>query len=206
MRPTYIFLQSLFFLLLLGSIAWVPVGKPRHKNYWAVSSSSSLQVKGSTNLNKFSCEISSYDRLDTLEVTKNKDAVGLSGRLRLNLKSFDCHHPIMTKDLRKTLKTDQFPHLSITFLSLNKLPTLSQKPTPITGWVDIDLAGTRKRVEVKYQISVDAQNVVHLVGLREVNFSDFNLVPPTKMKGMVKTHQKLAISFHLKMKPLENFI
>jgi hypothetical protein len=200
MRVTSIFLRGLLLFSLMGVMAWMPAGKPKRTTQWAVSGTSSLQVKGSTNVNKFGCEISAYDRLDTLEVTENGNAVALTGSLQLSLQHFDCHNPVMTRDLRKTLKADQFPMLCINFLSLNKLPALSQKPVPITGWVDIELAGARKRVEVKYQISVDAQNVIHLVGLREVSFSDFNLTPPSKFKGMVQTHQKLVISFHLKLK------
>ncbi|AMM51585.1 hypothetical protein TH61_10930 [Rufibacter sp. DG15C] len=195
-------MQSLFFLLLVVSLAWMPAGKPRQSKCWTVSGSSSLHVKGSTNLAKFSCDINSYSRLDTLVATYTNGEVVLAGKLQLSLKKFDCHNPIMTRDLRKTLKAEQFPHLSITFLSLNRLPALSQKAEHITGWVDIELAGTRKRVEVRYQLSVDAQNVVHLLGSRQVTFADFNLTPPTKLKGMVNTHQSLSISFHLKMKDL----
>ncbi|WP_181308749.1 YceI family protein [Rufibacter sp. XAAS-G3-1] len=194
------FLQGVLLLPLLALIGWLPASKPNRTTQWAVSGTSSLQVNGSTNVNKFACEISSYDRLDTLHVTENGSAVALSGSLQLNLQNFDCHNPVMTRDLRKTLKAGQYPMLGITFLSLNRLPALSQNPAHITGLVDIELAGARKRVEVKYQIWVDAQNVIHLVGSREVTFSDFNLKPPSKFKGMVQTHQKLVISFRLKLK------
>ncbi|KAA3435936.1 YceI family protein [Rufibacter hautae] len=200
MRVSSLFLRGLLLLHLLALLAWVPSGKPKRPTQWAVSGSSSLQVNGSTNLSKFACGISSYDRLDTLGLTRNGSAMALTGSLQLNLQHFDCHNPVMTRDLRKTLKAGQYPMLCITFLSLNKLPTLSQKPAHITGLVDIDLAGTRKRVEVRYQIWVDAQNEIHLVGLREVTFSDFNLTPPSKFKGMVQTHQKLMISFRLQLK------
>jgi len=186
--------------MLAGLAAWAPAQPAKRTVKWAVSGNSSLLVNGSTNVNKFACEINAYHRLDTLEVNENQNAVALTGTLQLDLRNFDCRHPVMTRDLRKTLKADQYPALCINFISLSRMPALGQKPEAITGWVDIELAGARKRVEVNYQISVDAQGVVHLVGLRDVTFSDFNLTPPTKFKGMVQTNQKLTISFHLKMK------
>lgn len=197
MRCFYVLVNGLLLLLLISLAAWAPA---KRVTKWAVSSNSSLQVHGSTNLNKFACEIKSYNRLDTLQVTINRNSVALTGTLQLDLRTFDCQNPIMTRDLRKTLKADQFPLLGIRFLNLSKMPALCQDPATITGWVDIALAGARQRVEVTYQLSVDAQNVVHLVGTRDVTFADFNLTPPTKFKGMVQTHQKLTITFHLKMK------
>lgn len=109
----------------------------------------------------------------------------------------------MTHDLRKTLKQDQYPVLHISFLTLNKLPDLTAKPEPVTGWVFIEIAGVRKRFEVNYQISQDGQKIIHLLGTRNVNFSDFNLVPPRKLGGMIKTSDKLSVDFHLKMRSMD---
>ena len=168
-----------------------------------MSENSNLRVNGSTNINTFICEIPSYDQTDTITVNKGIKDISLSGTINLNVKSFDCHNMIMTHDLRKTLKQDQYPVLHISFLSLNKLPDLTAKPEPITGWVFIEIAGVRKRFEVNYQISEDAQKVIHLLGSRDVNFSDFNLVPPRKLGGMIKTSDKLSVDFHLKMKNMD---
>ncbi len=172
---------------------------------WVVSENSSLRVNGSTNINQFSCEILSYGHTDTLSVNKNKNDkdIALSGIIGLSVQSFDCHNSIMTHDLRKTLKEKEFPMLHISFLTLNKLPELTAHPEPITGAVYIEIAGTRKRFEVNYQISVDAQNVIHLLGSRDVNFSDFNLIPPKKLGGMIQTRDKLTVDFHLKMKAMD---
>ena len=69
--------------------------------------------------------------------------------------------------------------------------------------VDIELAGTSKRFEVKYQVSVDAQKTIHLLGYRDMKFSDFNLMAPKRLAGMVRTKDKLSVAFHLKMKLME---
>jgi len=189
------------FTLLTGFIAprnAVPVAVTKK---WVISENSSLCVNGSTNINKFACDIPAYDRTDTLTITKgkgDKDVI-LSGNIALKIQSFDCHNAIMTHDLRKTLKESQFPCLHITFLTLSEFPKLTPNPSPITGWVNIELAGTTKRFEINYQVSMDAQKVIHLLGSRDLTFSDFNLVPPRKLGGMIKTNDKLSVAFHLKM-------
>ena len=172
---------------------------------WVVSENSTLRVNGNTNINKFSCDILAYDQTDTLIVDQNKSnsGVALTGEVNLSIRSFDCHNSMMTRDLRKTLKEKEFPLMRIKFLSLNKLPDLTQKPEPITGWVYIELAGAAKRFEVNYHIFEDAEKVIHLTGDRDINFTDFNLMPPMKLGGMIKTNDKLSVDFYLKIKVAE---
>jgi len=171
---------------------------------WVISENSNLCVNGTTNINKFACDIPAYDQTDTLYLkTKSDKEITLSGNMGLKVQSFDCHNSIMTHDLRKTLKESQFPLLHISFLTLSKLPLLTSQPEPVTGMVEIEIAGVRKRFEVSYQISQDAQKTIHLLGSRDVNFSDFNLIPPRKLGGMIQTNDKLNVAFHLKIKPIE---
>jgi len=176
---------------------------PPTKKKWVISENSSLSVNGSTNINTFACDIPACDQTDTITLSKSNKDIVLSGKIGLKIQSFDCHNGIMTRDLRSTLKEKQFPRLYITFLSLSELPELTSQPKPITGVVNIELAGANKQFVVNYLISVDEQKVIHLFGTRDVNFSDFNLVPPRKLGGMIRTKDQLSVSFHLKMKALE---
>lgn len=203
-----LFKNTLFTCLLPFLATIMPVtNAPVPVKRWVISQSSSLSVNGSTNINKFACDIPEHDRTDTLTLTPNKADKGitLTGCIDLKIQSFDCHNSIMTHDLRTTLKEKQFPRLRINFLSLSELPELSPKPKPITGWVIIELAGASKRFEINYQASVDAQRCIHLLGSRDVNFSDFNLIPPRKLGGMIKTNDQLSVQFHLKIAALDSF-
>jgi len=200
-----IYLIWLLVLPLSGFWASAQSKLPPDTKKWVVSENSTLSVNGTTNINKFSCDILAYDQTDTLLVTRNKTnkEIALSGIVNLGIESFDCHNIMMTHDLRKTLKAKQFPKLRIRFLSLNKLPNLTLQPELITGLVNIELAGASKRFEVNYHIYVDGQNVIHLLGLRDINFTDFNLEPPTKLGGMIRTEDKLVVNFHLKIKAID---
>jgi hypothetical protein len=169
---------------------------------WLISESSSMTVNGSTNINKFSCDIPGYDEADTLTIRKNDKDIALTGSINPVIFSFDCHKAMMTRDLRKTLKAKNYPRLHIKFLTLSALPNLSAGPIAITGEVEIEIAGTRKLYTVNYQISEDTGKMIHLLGSRDVNFSDFNLIPPRKLGGIIKTNDQLAVAFDLKMKAI----
>jgi hypothetical protein len=194
-------------ILLLPAISFMPGAKKPAPLLakWVISKGCSLQVNGSTNVNTFCCGITDYCNPDTIVVYKNPDkelVLPVTGQLNLNVTGFDCHNVFMTKDLRKTLKAGDFPIMSIRFLSLSKLPDFRLPGDVITGLVDIDLAGVTKRFEMSYKFSMDDQKVIHLAGSRIINFSDFNLVPPRKLGGMIRTNDRLNVGFHLNLKTI----
>lgn len=171
---------------------------------WVISQNSNLAVNGTTNINKFTCDIPAYDQTDTLFLSKarNSKEIILSGTIDLKVQSFDCHNTMMTHDLRRTLKEKEYPRLHIRFLTLTELPELTSIPSAMTGTVDIEIAGVTRRTEINYKITVDAQRTIHLLGSRDVNFSDFKLIPPRKLGGMIKTNDKLNVVFQLNIKAI----
>lgn len=165
---------------------------------WVATNGCSLKVSGSTNINNFNCDINSYGRMDTIIVNKTStQPLPLNGVIYLNVQNFDCHNGIMTADLRKTLKSKEFPYLVIRFLSINKYPETAQEVTK--GVVNIQLAGVTKQYEVNYRAAAASKNHIFLVGSQNVTFSDFNLTPPRKLGGMIKTNNELAVTFNLNL-------
>jgi len=191
-------------LFLLSAATMISAASPDNQvNKWVISQNSSLCVNGSTNINKFACEVPAYDQADTLILIHSTDkAVRLTGYIELKIQRFDCHNAIMTHDLRNTLKDKQYPLMRINFLTLSELPELCQRPKNITGLVNIELAGTSKRFEINYLATADAQRNVCMIGTRDINFSDFNLTPPRKLGGMIRTNDKLSVQFRLNIKSL----
>lgn len=195
LKKTFGFL--LFLFLLNASFIPFERASQTEKMRWICVKGGSLRVNGSTNVNKFNCDIIGYSNPDTLIVYKTVAGTQLEGTVNLDIGQFDCHNPIMTGDLRKTLKVKEFPLLKIRFLSFSKFPSLKPLQEDVKGLVEIQLAGVTKRFDVSYKISMGADKIIHFVGTRKVNFTDFSIVPPRKMGGMIKTDNELAIEFKL---------
>ena len=178
-------------------------GQKAASKKWVITSGCSLQVDGKTNVNEFSCSISNYSQPDTISATWNQNQpVKLNGSIQLDVQRFDCHNAVMTADLRKTLKSKEFPKLSIRFLSIAQYPDAGMRQKT-KGTVVIELAGVSKRYEVDYNVVSAANNYINLVGSREVNFSDFSIQPPRKLGGMIRTENELSVVFNLRMKVLD---
>lgn len=191
------FLYLSIYLLISGYFPAEPAST------WVVMQGSSLTVNGSTNVNKFQCDITNYSMPDTITCVKQAktQTLPMNGKLKLDIESFDCHNRMMTNDLRKTLKYQEFPKLVIKFISINSYPNF-KNPTKITGLVDIVLAGVVKRYDISYLFTVDNNNIVHLKGDRAVAFTDFNLTPPSKLGGVIKAKDELLVEFNLNLKPV----
>lgn len=171
---------------------------------WVVLQGSSLTVNGSTNINTFQCDIANYNRLDTIICVKSKIkglAVPMTGCLNLTIQAFDCHNRLMTSDLRKTLKNKDYPILTIKFVSINSFPDF-KNPIKITGLVDICLAGVNKRFEINYVFTTDDHDRLFLKGDQSIHFSDFNLIAPSKLGGVIKAKDELQVAFKLNLKAL----
>jgi hypothetical protein len=171
---------------------------------WVIVNGCSLKVDGSTNINTFSCIIGEYSHPDTISISRSPgQPVPMSGMIMLDIQKFDCHNLVMTADLRKTLKSKEFPHLIIRFLSMSKYPDLANRQEATKGMVAIELAGVSKRFEVDYKVQSAGGNFISLVGSRRIQFSDFFLSPPRKLGGMIRTDNNLSVVFNLRMKVLE---
>jgi len=187
--------------VLLGAYRPTPSGGPAHpaRIRWIVEKTSTLSIAGSTNINKFCCQVTEYAGPDTLMTVRDgvKEAgVSLQGLLRIDIKDFDCRNRIMTSEFKHTLKYQQYPQLIIHFLSLEKLPA---GEGAVKGWVEVELAGACRKFEIYYTSYRLGGDDLELLGVRSFGFSDFGLRAPRKMGGLVRVNDQLDVQFRLRL-------
>lgn len=174
---------------------------------WVIAKGTSLRVDGSTNINRFSCEIPDYCNPDTIVLNKpgtdqGKEVV-LTGMITLDISRFDCHNSMMTAEFRKTVKAAAFPRLTVHFLSLCRMPDPRIQGDSLKGVVDIVLAGITKRCGINYVAVPGDHRTIRLRGDQQLKFSDFGLVPPRKLGGMIRTNDRVDIAFNLNLKVID---
>ena len=184
-------------------IALLP-GKDSMK--WVVDKNSTLGISGRTNLNHFSCSVGEYAGPDTICFTKpdckEPKGVALSGSIRLPIDGFDCKNRVMTGEFRKALRDQQFPELTIAFISLDRMPEPCAVIQSLKGWVEITLSGVTRKFEIDYKTLMTDAGTVVLQGSRTLGFSDFGLAPPQKMGGLIKVNNMLDVHFTLCLRRL----
>lgn len=170
---------------------------------WLVEPNCIMQILGRSNVNEFCCSIKGFKHCDTLVYTgKESLQTGVfSGKMIVDIKGFDCKHRFITSDLRKTLKADDNPNMSIRFLTLDKIPAATGSST-VKGMVEIELAGIRKKYEVNYQMEQEKDGHLLLTGTKTVLFSDFKLNAPSRIAGLIRIEEQIGVQFQLHLKLL----
>ena len=108
----------------------------------------------------------------------------------LKVDDFDCRNRMMTSDFRKTLNSDKYPNLTIKFLNFSK-----GNGNRFNAVVEVKMMNVVKKYNIEF-----SQYKNSLVGIKRLKFSDFNIVPPKKMGGMVYVKDELDLTFSLGIK------
>ena len=114
--------------------------------------------------------------------------------MTIPIRNFDCGAKQISKDFWKTLRYETYPQLDINFRSLQGLTIKNN--SFINGIMDISLAGVTARYIIRYRVTTIKSNIL-LRGTHPVNFSDFKLVAPEKLKGLIKVNDILNVEFNL---------
>jgi len=173
----------------------------KSKGIWVIDAESQLTILGSTNVNEFSCKIEYCTGTDTLRFMETNGARELRftrSRMTVPVRSFDCGAKPISKDFWKTLKAETHPNLEINFISLQNV--FIREQANIEGVVDITLAGVTTRYRICYRALHEKNGDVLLTGRHSVNFSDFELEAPEKLKGLIKVKEALQVEFNLVLK------
>ncbi len=184
-----------FFSILLLASSFSEGGR------WLIDRTSVLAIHGSTNINNFTCKTEYYAGRDTLHFVRNYVACEIqfaSNRMVIPVVDFDCGGAQISKDFRKTLKSEQFPHLEIRFRSLKNTSLVNH--SFIYGVADITLAGVTRCFTIGYRVELKDGDTILLHGTHRVHFSDFNLVAPQRLNGLIKVKDNLDVQFDLVLK------
>lgn len=172
---------------------------------WTIQKTSTLRIEGSSNINSFGCDIVGYYLQDTIYCSDEFSAnqpVSLKGSLEIDILKFNCHNDLITSDLRKTLKANEYPVLTIRFLSLERFPVLQSNRDCLKGCVEIELAGVCKRFLIDYSFINCGASTFQLNGCKNFCFSDFNLTAPKKLAGLIKVKDNFTVNFQLLLNPV----
>jgi hypothetical protein len=116
----------------------------------------------------------------------------------MDILSFDCNSSMITKDLRKTLKSRSVSNIQYRFLSLQSMPALQHSTELIKGCLESGTGRSGKRnLKCIIHSLQSVQAYIRLTGSHKFCFSDFKLSPPRKMAGLIKIKDEFDVNFQL---------
>lgn len=143
-------------------------------SFWGIAQENIFTITGKTNMNTFKC------------IDKNFSAPNpANNKITLNIADFDCKYDYITKDFRKTLSADKYPQIQINFGKFRKTNNGSYAYS-----AEVKLMNRIKTYTIEL-----SENEKFLYGKQQVKFSDFGIIPPKKMAGMIVVKDELNLSF-----------
>ena len=196
------------FILVL-SLIFLAASNPRKKleGTYTILPESSLTLFGTSNVTDFNCDCTQkWGSYPVIYETNDEntcwyfDEVGLS----IEVRSLDCHHKPITKDLAKTLKADQYPYIHFKVLEAIRKDECIQMPAEecLTTWIDvaIEIAGAKKVVKLDVDCYHMQNDVYQFSVFHEIDMCDFNIEPPTALMGLIKVDQVIGINIDLRVR------
>ena len=147
------------------------------------SQNNGVEIRGWTNVNTFKCSNDNFKKSNSVySFTGNQ-----LPNVQLQVTDFDCRNKMMTSDFRKILHANQYPVLNIKFLDFDKASA-----NKFTAMVEVKIMNVTRKYAIEF-----SKNQSSLVGTKRLKFSDFNIVPPKKMGGMIYVKNEIDLLFSL---------
>jgi hypothetical protein len=174
----------------------------RKKIRYSIVRPSSLLLRGTTNVNKFTCTCEEQFGFQELEVeigherSKFQDA-----RLSMATRKFNCRNGQMERDLQRALKSEAHPRILIDLVEARYPPEFLKNPD--AGWFDVEarvsltIAGTTKEKSLQAQATRLSETKFALKGARAIRMTEFGIEPPTAMFGLIQVDDQITFHFDL---------
>ena len=125
--------------------------------------------------------------------------------LKIPVKSFDCRHSRMNRDMYEALKSDKYDYITFEFENAERLPAEDVKDASMLeeGYVPfqvegvLNVAGVDRLVDLVVWGRTHDEGRYHIKGHKEISMQDYEIEPPTALRGLIRAHDDLTVFFDL---------
>lgn len=186
-------------ILLTGSI---PLHTNVAKKRFQIEEGSRLYLKGTSNVNSFTCDCGERYAEQMLEVDRNGGHARFNNvHLLMKSKLFDCHNRKIDNDMQKALQADRYPHIKIALLDSRQqakcLDGGCKDWFDVQAKVNITITKVTKELTIAAQARMIGPDRFELRGEQALQMSAFGIDPPEAMFGMIKVHDWITFHFNL---------
>lgn len=189
-------------LFLIGSTFSIP-----SRNTFLIEDNSELFIEGSSNVNRFTCHcMQDFNQQPFVNsLVDNGQGIEFSATsLKIQSQKLDCQNRKMNSDMHKTLLAEDHPFIEVQLLKVETID--GGKITDLDDWSELkaDAVITIAKVSKKVTLTVKGRQVsparFQFVSSKALLMSDFQLVPPSPLMGLIKVNDRIDINFDLLVK------
>lgn len=190
------------FLFLLGVVCLMGSTTAWDKKRYYLENGSKLYLKGTSNVNAFTCDCEDQYNGQVLDVERNGGYARFNNvELILKTKNFDCHNRKIDCDMQKALNADRYPHIKIALVDTWQNPKCLDGQCKdwfdVQANVNITITNVTKKQSIPAKAKILGPNRFQLRGENALQMSAFGITPPEAMFGMIKVNDWISFHFDL---------
>jgi hypothetical protein len=160
---------------------------------------STFILSGVSNVNEFDCKIVEGlcgQQLDVCYAQIDNSIIFNNTRFRLDVQKFDCNSSYITRDMKKTLKSEKYPFMYFELISISNLFGDGQNKESLAETL-ITISGQTNKYFLTYQFEpIDSDTYsVHINS--DFDMKEFGILPPTALMGFIKTEETINVDLNL---------
>jgi hypothetical protein len=125
--------------------------------------------------------------------------------LKIPVKSFDCRRSRMNRDMYEALRSDTYDYITFEFEDAETLADDGSVPASLfeDGYQPfrikgvLNVAGVDRDVDLIVRGRTEEEGRYHIKGQKEISMRDFEIEPPTALRGLIRAHDDLTVFFDL---------
>lgn len=159
---------------------------------------STFKISGKSNVNQFDCKIEEGFCGKSVNVCYNIQDSSLkfsNTKFSIPVDQFDCGSKYITRDMKATLKAEEYPKMTFELLRISNFEELNCGNSKAETLVTI--AGVTNRYFLDYNLyKTDIETYeIHINSTFDIN--DFDLKTPTALMGLIKVNETINVSLTL---------
>lgn len=173
-----------------------------NKKRYHLAEGSRLYLKGSSNVNTFTCDCEDQYAEQVIEIEPDGGHARFHHvELLLRSKNFNCHNRKIDTDMQKALQSAQYPHIKVALVDTWHDAKCLHGGCPdwfdVQAKVNITITKVTKEVSIPAQAKLLGPNQFRLRGEQALQMSAFGITPPEAMFGMIKVNDWIVFHFDL---------
>jgi len=200
MRNTLL-LGLLAVLTLSGRPIAAPAGNDAAVGSNVSVASATLSLSGTSTMHPYTVTTKSLK-----VVTANATSADVQGllqpgavqgfELQIPVNTFTSERDGLTKQMFKAMKADKHPAITFRLESYTVEPAAGGATIKPTGTLTV--AGVERPIDMLLEVKEEAGRL-HVRGTRDLLMTEFGIKPPTMFMGMLKTADKVTVTFELQL-------
>ena len=175
------------------------------KKKYQIAPESKLYLKGTTNVNTFTCDCTDEFPGSYLEVESQGDYARFQNTgLCISTRNFNCHNRKIETDMQQAMKAETYPYIRIelaeTWQNAQNFKTECKDWFPVKAKVRITITNVTKEHQILGKAKKIGANQFQLLGEKALQMTEFGIDPPHAMFGMIKVNDWITFHFDLIVK------